>query len=77
MVMCHSVQGIKGDQYCELGFPGGRSQGDGSVSLPADSNNKCTRVSPGQVIIGVLSYNRTASRAGEVSTCSSGWPAFV
>lgn len=41
----------KGHQYCELGFPKGTVQGNGSASLPADKENKCTKVSRGQVRI--------------------------
>lgn len=41
----------KGHQYCELAFPKGTIQGDGPVSLSADKDNQCTKVSPGQVRI--------------------------
>lgn len=30
----------KRDQYCELGFPKGTIQGDGSACLPADKGNE-------------------------------------
>lgn len=41
----------KRHQYCELGFPKGTVQENGSASLPADKENKRTKVSPGQVRI--------------------------
>ena len=46
-VMCHSVQGKKGDQYCELDFPKGTIQGDRLASLPADRDNRFVKVSSG------------------------------
>lgn len=67
--MCHSVQGKKGDQYCELGFPKGMNQGDESASQLADRDNRCTRVSPGRVLIrphGLSVLQRPASSVGEV-----------
>lgn len=35
----------KGDQYCELGFTKGTTEGDGSAHLPAGKDNKCTKSS--------------------------------
>ena len=78
---CHSVQGKKGDQYCELGFPKGRTQGDGQLAYLQTGTTKARGMLLGRFHSGprcLSGLEQTSLQCWrEVSTCGPGQPALL